>query len=50
MIPDEAPPSLESFYPPFVADINLSHQGVVDSYSLALSHRYILQYVQVKMH
>ena len=26
-------PRLESFYPPFVAGINLPHQGVVDSYN-----------------
>ena len=33
-IPDSAEPRLESFYPPFVAGIDLSHQGVVDSYNL----------------
>ena len=33
-IPDSAELRLESFYPPFVADIDLPHQGVVDSYSL----------------
>ena len=33
-IPDSAEPRLESFYPPFVAGIELPHQGVVDSYSL----------------
>ena len=33
-IPDEAPPSLESFYPPWVAVIDLPHQGVVDSHNL----------------
>ena len=33
-IPDEVEPRLESFYPPFVAGIDLPHQGVVDSYSL----------------
>ena len=33
-IPDSAEPRLESFYPPFVAGIDLPHQGVVDSYSL----------------
>ena len=33
-IPDSAEPRLESFYPPFVADIDLPHQGVVDSYIL----------------
>ena len=33
-IPDSAEPRLESFYPPFVACIDLPHQGVVDSYSL----------------
>ena len=31
MIPDSAEPHLESFYPPFIADIHLPHQGVVDS-------------------
>ena len=34
MIPYSAEPRLESFYPPFVAGIDLPHQGVVDSYSL----------------
>ena len=34
MIPDSAEPRLESFYPPFVAGIDLPHQGVVDSYNL----------------
>ena len=34
-IPDSAEPRLESFYPPFVAGIDLPHQGVVDSYNLA---------------
>ena len=33
-IPDSAEPSLESFYPPFVAGIDLPHQGIVDSYNL----------------
>ena len=33
MIPDSAEPCLESFYPTFVADIDLPHQGVVDSYN-----------------
>ena len=32
-IPDLAEPRLESFYPPFVAGIDLPHQGVVDSYN-----------------
>ena len=41
-IPDSAEPRLESFYPPFVAGIDLPHQGVVDSYSLALSHGYVI--------
>ena len=36
-IPDLAEPRLESFYPPFVAGIDLPHQGVVDSYNLILS-------------
>ena len=35
-IPDSAEPRLESFYPPFVAGIDLSHQGLVDSYNLGL--------------
>ena len=33
-IPDSAEPRLESFYPPFIAGIDLPHQGVVDFYSL----------------
>ena len=33
-IPDSAEPRLESFYAPFVAGIDLPHQGVVDSYNL----------------
>ena len=32
-IPDSAEPRLESLYPPFVAGIDLPHQGVVDSYN-----------------
>ena len=33
-IPDSAEPRLESFYPPYVAGIDLPHQGVVvDSYN-----------------
>ena len=35
-IPDSAEPRLESFYPPFVAGIDLPHQGVMDSYNLGL--------------
>ena len=27
------PPRMDSFYPPFVAGIDLPHQGVVDSYN-----------------
>ena len=38
-IPDSAKPRLESFYPPFVAGIDLSHQGVVDSYNSSLGMR-----------
>ena len=38
-IPDSAEPRLESFYPPFVAGIDLPHQGVVDSYSLVTDAR-----------
>ena len=34
MITDSAGPRLESFYPPFVAGIDLPHQGVVDFYNL----------------
>ena len=33
-IPYSAEACLESFYPPFVAGIDLPHQGVVDSYNL----------------
>ena len=32
-IPDSAEPRLESFYPPFVAGIDLPDQGVVDSHN-----------------
>ena len=35
-IPDSAEPRLESFCPPFVAGIDLPHQGVVDSYNSSL--------------
>ena len=41
-IPGEAPPSLESFYPPFVAGIDLPHQGVVDSDNPNLGMRQLL--------
>ena len=34
IIPDSAKPRLESFYPPFVAGIDLPHQGIVDFYNL----------------
>ena len=34
-IPDLAEPRLESFYPRFVAGIDLPHQDVVDSYNPA---------------
>ena len=37
-IPDSAEPRLESFYPPFVAGIDLPHPGVVDSYNLKYLH------------
>ena len=33
-IPDSAEPRLETFYPPFVAGIDLPHLGVMDSYNL----------------
>ena len=33
-VPDSAEPHVESIYPPFVAGIDLSHQGVMDSNSL----------------
>ena len=36
-IPDSAEPRLESFYLPFVAGIDLPHQGVVDSYNLRMA-------------
>ena len=35
-ISDSAEPRLESFYPPFIAGIDLPHSGVVDSYNLGL--------------
>ena len=31
---------MESFYPPFVAGIDLPHQGVVDSYNLCNDNSY----------
>ena len=34
IIPDEPPHGLKSFYPPFVAGIELPHQSVMDSYNL----------------
>ena len=40
-IPDSAEPRLESFYPPFVAGIDLTHQGVVDSYNPYLQNMMI---------
>ena len=40
-IPDSAEPHLESFYPPFVAGIDLPHQGVLDSYNLHNGISYI---------
>ena len=39
-IPDSAEPRLESFYPPFVAGIDLPHHCVVDSYNLWHWDRY----------
>ena len=39
-IPDSAEPRLESFYPPFVAGIDLPHQGVVDSYYPTLAREF----------
>ena len=45
-IPDSAEPRLESFYPPFVAGIDLPHQAVVDSYNLT---RYIPKYMYISM-
>ena len=33
-IPDSAKYRMESLYPPFVAGIDLPHEGVVDSYNL----------------
>ena len=41
-IPDSAEPRLESFYSPFVAGIDLPHQGVVDSYNPILSTSWLL--------
>ena len=37
-IPDSAEHRLESFYPPFVAGIDLPYSGVVDSYNLKSLH------------
>ena len=41
-IPDSAEPRLESFYPPFVAGIDLPHQGVVGSYNLYNGNSYVV--------
>ena len=38
-IPDSAEPRLESFYPPFVAGIDLPHQGLMDSHNPSLGMR-----------
>ena len=38
-IPDSAEPRLESFYPPWVAGIDLPHQGVMDSYNPRWRHQ-----------
>ena len=38
-IPDSVEPRLESLYSPFVAGIDLPHQGVVDSYNPSLGMR-----------
>ena len=38
-IPDSAETRLKSFCPPFVAAINLPHQGVVDSYKSVLKYK-----------
>ena len=38
-IADSAEPRLESFYPPFVAGIDLPYQGVVDFYNPSLGMR-----------
>ena len=40
-IPDSAEPRLESFYPSFVAGIDLPHQGVVDSYNPTIKGKVI---------
>ena len=42
MIPDSAEPRLELFYPPFVAGIDLPHQGVLDSSNPSLGMRQLL--------
>ena len=42
-IPDSAEPRLESFYPPSVAGIDLPHEGVVDSYNLIRTTRYLIR-------
>ena len=46
-IPDSAEPRLESFYPPFVAGIDLPHQGVVDSYNLHNGISYTVKMVSL---
>ena len=47
MIPDLVEAHLKLFYPPFVAGIYLTRQGVVDSYNLSLGMRQL--FVNVTM-
>ena len=41
MIPYSAEPRLESFYPPFVAGIDLPHQSVADRYLRRMGYKTI---------
>ena len=49
-IPDSVEPRLESFYPPFVAGIDLPHQGVVDTYNLGLTRSISLRRQDISSH
>ena len=48
-IPNSAEPRLESFYPPFVAGIDLPYQGVVDSYSLRCLAFHMSRMTQIEL-
>ena len=44
--PDSAEPRFESFYLPFIAGINLPHQGIVDKYIYIISNALVMEIQQ----